>query len=50
MQPLLKWAGGKEKELKYILPAIPEFRRYFEPFVGGGAVYAAVDAAEYYIK
>lgn len=50
MQPLLKWAGGKEKELKYILPAMPEFRRYFEPFVGGGAVYAAVDAAEYYIN
>jgi hypothetical protein len=33
---LLKWAGGKEQELRYILPVIPPFRRYYEPFVGGG--------------
>ena len=30
---LLKWAGGKEQELRYILPLIPPFRRYYEPFV-----------------
>ncbi len=35
----LKWAGGKEQELKYILPLIPPFERYYEPFVGGGAVF-----------
>jgi DNA adenine methylase len=34
----LKWAGGKEQELKYILPLIPPFENYYEPFVGGGAV------------
>ncbi len=32
---LLKWAGGKEQELRYILPMVPPFQRYFEPFVGG---------------
>lgn len=41
--PILKWAGGKEQELKYILPNIPSgFARYIEPFVGGGAVYFAM--------
>ncbi len=40
LSPILKWAGGKEQELKYILPNIPQdFARFIEPFVGGGAVY-----------
>jgi DNA adenine methylase len=42
LAPLLKWAGGKDQELKYILPIIPSFNRYFEPFLGGGAVFFAV--------
>ena len=44
--PLLKWPGGKSGELTTILPAVPErFDRYFEPFVGGGAVLFAMPAA-----
>ena len=43
---LIKWAGGKEQELKYILPLLPAFRRYYEPFVGGGAVFFSVEAQE----
>lgn len=40
LSPILKWAGGKEQELKYILPNVPSnFGRFIEPFVGGGAVY-----------
>ena len=50
LQPVVKWAGGKEKELKYILPNVPKLQRYFEPFVGGGAVFMAIDAREYYIN
>ncbi|EJF07366.1 site-specific DNA methylase [Thiovulum sp. ES] len=50
LSPLLKWAGGKERELKYILPEIPEFKRYFEPFVGGGAVYFAVNSSQYFLN
>ena len=39
LSPIVKWAGGKEQELKYILPNIPDrFTRFIEPFVGGGAV------------
>ena len=40
LSPVIKWAGGKEQELKYILPNVPSnFVRFIEPFVGGGAVY-----------
>lgn len=40
MNPIIKWAGGKEKELPYIKENLPsEIDRYIEPFVGGGAVY-----------
>ena len=47
---LLKWAGGKEQELRYILPMIPSFHNYFEPFVGGGAVFFSVQAEEKFIN
>lgn len=50
LQPIIKWPGGKEKELKYILPNAPEFDRFFEPFVGGGSVFMAIRAREYYIN
>lgn len=50
LQPIIKWAGGKEKELKYILPNLPVFNRYFEPFVGGGSVFMALQAKELYIN
>ncbi|MCH5306500.1 MAG: DNA adenine methylase [Prevotella sp.] len=51
LPPLLKWPGGKEKELKYILPNIPShFNKYIEPFVGGGSVFMAVTANQYYVN
>ena len=51
LYPILKWAGGKEQELKYIIPRLPEsFTNYYEPFVGGGAVYTALQANEYFIN
>ena len=42
--PFLKWAGGKSRLLQELfkrLPAGVERRRYFEPFVGGGALFFA---------
>ena len=51
LSPLIKYPGGKEKELNYILPALPrEISHYYEPFVGGGAVYFAISAEKYYIN
>lgn len=44
MNPIIKWAGGKEKELPYIKENLPSnIERYIEPFVGGGAVYFNLD-------
>lgn len=41
VSPILKWAGGKRQLLPQIMPLIPndnDINRYFEPFVGAGAV------------
>lgn len=39
VRPFVKWAGGKTQLLKVITELIPtKFNRYFEPFVGGGAL------------
>ena len=50
LSPIIKWPGGKEKELKYIFSNAPAFNRYFEPFVGGGSVFMGVNAKEYFIN
>lgn len=50
LSPIVKWPGGKEKELKHIIPNAPRFERFFEPFVGGGSVFMGITAKEYYIN
>jgi DNA adenine methylase len=51
LSPLLKWAWGKEQELKHIVPALPEnFNNYYEPFVWWGAVYFSLPANKYFIN
>lgn len=51
LSPIIKWAGGKEQELKYIHPAMPrKFKNYYEPFVGGGATFFSINADEMYIN
>lgn len=40
MNPVLKYRGGKSREIPRFLQYIPDdFDRYIEPFLGGGAVY-----------
>lgn len=40
MNPILKYRGGKSREIPRFLQYIPDdFNRYIEPFLGGGAVY-----------
>ena len=40
VSPFLKWVGGKRQLLNRLVPLVPkEYGRYFEPFVGGGALF-----------
>ena len=39
MNALIKWPGGKAREIKHIEDLIPPFERYIEPFFGGGAMF-----------
>lgn len=44
-KPFIKWAGGKRQLLPEILSRLPAtMNTYFEPFVGGGAVFYALHA------
>ncbi|MDE1818864.1 MAG: DNA adenine methylase [Thaumarchaeota archaeon] len=46
-KPFVKWAGGKRQLLPVITNHIPnKFERYFEPFLGGGAVFFSLVAKE----
>lgn len=41
-KPFIRWVGGKTRLLPRILPHVPkDIRNYFEPFLGGGAVFLA---------
>ena len=40
MEPIIKYRGGKSREIKQFQQYIPrDFDTYIEPFLGGGAVY-----------
>ena len=42
-KPFIRWVGGKTRLLPRILPHIPkDIENYFEPFLGGGAVFLAL--------
>jgi DNA adenine methylase len=44
-RPILKWAGGKSRLVPQILSRLPqEIGTYYEPFVGGAAVFFALAA------
>ncbi len=39
MKPIIKWPGGKSREIDKIEHLIPKHDRYIEPFFGGGALF-----------
>jgi DNA adenine methylase len=42
LKPFIRWAGGKSRLLPRILPHVPtDIKNYYEPFLGGGAVFLA---------
>ena len=43
-KPILKWAGGKTQMLGELMPKVPaSYGRYIEPFIGGGAMFFALN-------
>lgn len=51
LTPIIKWAGGKEQELKYIHSSMPKiFKNFYEPFVGGGATFLSLEAQKIFIN
>ena len=49
--PFLKWAGGKKQLIKILLGLVPnKYNRYFEPFLGGGAMYFALHPKNAYLS
>ncbi len=50
-RPFLKWPGGKRQLLRELLRHIPKkYGRFFEPFVGGGALFFSVKPEYGYIS
>lgn len=51
LHPFIKWAGGKTQLLNTILEKLPtNFNRYFEPFVGGGALLFKIQPKTFFIN
>lgn len=52
-EPIIKWAGGKRQILDRLTARLPHqcgYAQYFEPFIGGGAVYFALEPENAYIS
>ncbi|MBN2835144.1 MAG: DNA adenine methylase [Candidatus Delongbacteria bacterium] len=36
--PVIKWSGSKRSQAKKIIEFFPDFKTYYEPFLGGGSI------------
>jgi DNA adenine methylase len=51
LKPIIKWPGGKERELPVIMGNAPsQFENFYDPFVGGGSAFTAFDAKRFFIN
>lgn len=49
--PIVKWAGGKRQLIFELLKNMPKsYNRYFEPFIGGGALFFELQPKNAYIS
>jgi DNA adenine methylase len=49
--PIVKWVGGKRQLMFELLKNIPQnYNRYFEPFIGGGALFFELQPDNAYIS
>lgn len=49
--PIVKWVGGKRQLMFELLKNMPEnYNRYFEPFIGGGALFFKLQPENAYIS
>ena len=49
--PIVKWVGGKRQLIFDLLMNMPEsYNRYFEPFIGGGALFFGLKPTNAYIS
>lgn len=49
--PIVKWVGGKRQLMFELLKNMPKsYNRYFEPFIGGGALFFALQPQNGYIS
>ena len=46
MKPFLKWAGGKRWLTPRLVNKLPQYNRYFEPFLGSGSLFFALEPKE----
>lgn len=45
LKPFVKWAGGKRQLIQTLITNLPnQYGRYFEPFIGGGALLLTIQA------
>ncbi|RZD15573.1 MAG: DNA adenine methylase [Candidatus Acididesulfobacter guangdongensis] len=50
-KPFIKWAGGKRQLIEELISLFPaNYNRYFEPFIGGGALFFAIQPENAYIS
>lgn len=50
-KPFLKWVGGKKRVIPQLKEYIPQnYYRYFEPFVGGGALFFELASQKAYLN
>ena len=49
--PIVKWVGGKRQLMFELLKNMPKsYNRYFEPFIGGGALFFELQPDNAYIS